>query len=124
MDGNESLSEEQSTIIESLKKELNELSAKNDSLQNSLDNALSEVAVADCVKEDLIELDRQRNGLEDEKKTLESLLIEARDEVTSTRTRYEHECARIKAVNEQLELENRELKLHHAKAMFCKREFR
>ena len=81
-----------------------------------MDNALSEVAVADCVKEDLFELDRQRNALEDEKKTLESLLIETRDEVTSTRTRYEHECARMKAVNEQLELENRELKIHNSKA--------
>ena len=89
---------------------------KNATLQNSLDNALSEVAVADCVKEDLFELDRQRNALEDEKKTLESLLTETRDEVTSTRTRYEHECARMKAVNEQLELENRELKIHHSKA--------
>ena len=63
-----------------------------------------------------MQCDRQRNALEDEKKTLESLLIEARDEVTSTRTRYEHECARMKAVNEQLELENRELKIHHSKA--------
>ena len=89
---------------------------KNASLQNALDDALSEVAVASCVKEDLIELDRQRNILEDEKKTLESLLIEARDEATSTRTRFEHECARMKAVNEQLELENRGFKIHQNKA--------
>ena len=117
MDGNETVrSEEYSAQIESLQNELSELSAKNATLQNSLDNALSEVAVADCVKEDLFELDRQRNALEDEKKTLESLLTETRDEVTSTRTRYEHECARMKAVNEQLELENRELKIHHSKA--------
>lgn len=116
MDGNETVrSEEYSAQIESLQSELSELSAKNATLQNSLDNALSEVAVADCVKEDLFELDRQRNALEDEKKTLESLLTETRDEVTSTRTRYEHECARMKAVNEQLELENRELKIHHSK---------
>ena len=81
-----------------------------------MDDALSEVAVASCVKEDLIELDRQRNILEDEKKTLESLLIEARDEATSTRTRFEHECARMKAVNEQLELENRGFKIHQNKA--------
>ena len=102
MDGNEE--------IESLKKQLEDLQSKNSTLQVSLDNALSEVAVAGCVKDDLFELQRQRDGLEGEKKTLESLLIEARDEATSIRTRYEHECARIRAVNEQLETENRELK--------------
>ena len=86
------------------------LEEKNTKLQHSLDNALSEVAVASCVKEDLIELERQRSVLDDEKKTLESLLIECREEVTSTRTRYEHECARMRAVIDQLEVENRELK--------------
>merc|ERR1712180_498076 len=114
MDGNEFKNDSESEI-ESLKKELSELNLKNASLQNALDDALSEVAVASCVKEDLIELDRQRNILEDEKKTLESLLIEARDEATSTRTRFEHECARMKAVNEQLELENRGFKIHQNK---------
>ena len=125
MDGNECSESRESAAhqIESLRKKLDELSAQNTSLQNSLDDAKSEVAVADCVKEDLIELDRQRNALEDEKKTLESLLIEARDEVTSTRTRYEHEFARMKAVNEQLELENRELKTHHTKAYFIFNQF-
>ena len=60
MDGNETVrSEEHSAQIESLKNELSELRVKNATLQNSLDNALSEVAVADCVKEDLFELDRQ-----------------------------------------------------------------
>ena len=125
MDGNEcSVSRESSAHqIESLRKELDELGAQNTSLQNSLDDALSEVAVSRLCQEDLIELDRQRNSLEDEKKTLESLLIEARDEVTSTRTRYEHEFARMKAVNEQLELENRELKTHHTKAYFIFNQF-
>ena len=92
MDGNEN---EATMNFEDLKKEVEELRRKNNDL-------LSEVAVAGCVKEDLVELDRQRSGLEDEKKTLESLLLEARDEVTMTRTRYEHECARLKAVLDQM----------------------
>ena len=95
---------------EDLQDKIRILEEKNTKLQHSLDNALSEVAVASCVKEDLIELDRQRSVLDDEKKTLESLLLECREEVTSTRTRYEHECARMRAVIDQLEVENRELK--------------
>ena len=96
--------------LEELQEQVEELRVKNTKLQHSLDDALSEVAVASCVKEDLIELDRQRTVLDDEKKTLESLLIEAQDEAQSTTTRYEHECARMRAVIEQLEVENRELK--------------
>ena len=67
--------------------ELERLRNENEVLKTKNNDLLSEVAVAGCVKEDLVELERQRNGLEDEKKTLESLLMEARDEVTSTRTR-------------------------------------
>ena len=96
--------------LEELQEQVEELRVKNTKLQHSLNDALSEVAVASCVKEDLIELDRQRTVLDDEKKTLESLLIEAQDEAQSTTTRYEHECARMRAVIEQLEVENRELK--------------
>lgn len=117
MDGNEGNAtlaqpDDQGATIEALRKQVEQLRGKNNDLQNQLDNALSEVTVAECIKEDLIELERQRNALEDEKKTLESLLNEARDEVTSTRTHYEHECARLRAVNEQLEVENKEAKLH------------
>lgn len=93
-----------------LRQEIEELKAKNTSLQHNLDDALSEVAVAGCVREDLMELERQRTSLEAEKTTLESLLIEAQNEATSTRTRYEHENARVRAVLDQLETENRELK--------------
>ena len=96
--------------LEELRNQVEDLRVKNTKLQHSLDDALSEIAVASCVKEDLIELDRQRTVLNDEKKTLESLLIEAQDEAQSTTTRYEHECARMRAVIEQLEVENRELK--------------
>ena len=78
MDGNEN--DNLKSEVERLKSELVALRAKNDDL-------LSEVAVSDFLKEDVVEINRQRNGLEDEKKTLESLLMEARDEVTSTRTR-------------------------------------
>lgn len=118
MDGNEGnaaqlAATQEGEIIEALRKEVEQLRGKNTNLQNQLDNALSEVTVAECIKEDLIELERQRSSLEDEKKTLESLLNETRDEVTSTRTHYEHECARLRAVNEQLELENKEAKIHH-----------
>ncbi len=97
-------------LLEQARSEIKTLADRNASLQNDLDNALSEVAVAGCVKEDLIELQRQITGLEDEKKSLESLLNEARDDETSIRTRYEHECARIRAVVDQLEVENKELR--------------
>jgi hypothetical protein len=104
--------EAEAAVVEmvNLKNELEQLQDKNASLQNALDDALSEVAVAGCIKEDLVELQRQKNGLEDEKTTLESLLIESREELTSTRTRYEHECARNRAVIDQLDTENRELR--------------
>ena len=101
MDGNEN--DNLKSEVERLKSELVALRAKNDDL-------LSEVAVSDFLKEDVVEINRQRNGLEDEKKTLESLLMETREEATSTRTRYEHEFARLKAVLEQIEIENKELK--------------
>lgn len=96
--------------LDKLKQEIEELKAKNTTLQHSLDDALSEVAVAGCVREDIVEIERQRSSLEAEKTTLESLLIEAQNEATSTRTRYEHENARVRAVLDQLETENRELK--------------
>ena len=97
MDGNEN--DNLKSEVERLKSELVALRAKNDDL-------LSEVAVSDFLKEDVVEINRQRNGLEDEKKTLESLLMETREEATSTRTRYEHEFARLKAVLEQIEIEH------------------
>jgi len=103
MEGNETGNEVQSRSeneADDSQALIKELRSRNAELQNKLDNALSEVLVAECVKEDLIELDRQRGVLEDEKKTLESFLNEAQDEVTSTRTRFEHEHARIRAVNE------------------------
>ena len=115
MEGNETRNEVQSRSeneADDSQALIKELRSRNAELQNKLDNALSEVLVAECVKEDLIELDRQRGVLEDEKKTLESLLNEAQDEVTSTRTRFEHEHARIRAVNEQLENENKALRSH------------
>ena len=105
-----SLVDPDSCSFEELKAQVKELSGKNTELQHSLDNALSEITVANFVKEDLIELKRQSTVLDDEKKTLESLLIETQEEVQSTRTRYEHECARMRAVIDQLEVENRELK--------------
>lgn len=86
--------------------ECSELKMKVDSLQRRLDEALSEVAVAGCVRENLVELQRQKGGLAGQLASLEALLTEA----TASRTRQEHEVARVKAVAEQLEVENRLLK--------------
>ena len=86
------------------------LKDKNSQLQNQLNETLSEVAVAAVVKESMVELERQKKSLESEVTTLQQLLNENHDESASIRTRYEHEIARIKAVAQQLEQENKELR--------------
>ena len=59
----------------------------------------------------MIELDRQKRSLDSEMATMQQLLTESRDEANSQKTWYEHEIARLKAVLEQMEVENREMKI-------------
>ena len=59
----------------------------------------------------MIELDRQKRSLDSEMVTMQQLLTESHDEVNSQKTRYEHEIARLKAVLDQMETENREIKI-------------
>ena len=59
----------------------------------------------------MIELDRQKRSLDSEMATMQQLLTESHDEANSQKTWYEHEIARLKAVLEQMEVENREMKI-------------
>ncbi len=76
------------------------------------DEALSASAVAECVKESLVELERQKTSLEEELATMQQLLNESHDEGSAARTQYEHRLAKAKALIEQLQVENQELKIH------------
>ena len=59
----------------------------------------------------MIELERQKRGLDSEMATMQQLLTESHDEVNKQKTQYEHEMARLRAINDQLETENREMKI-------------
>ena len=91
--------------------EADDLKAENARLQRELDDALSVAAVAECVKESMIELERQKNSVDEELATMRQLLNEAHDEASSARTSYEHQLAKAKAVVGQLEGENHELRV-------------
>ena len=62
-------------------------------------------------QESMIELDRQKRSLDSEMATMQQLLTESHDEVNSQKTWYEHEIARLKAVLDQMEMENREMRI-------------
>ncbi len=66
-------------IVE-LERECDELREKNEKLQRNLDDALSEICVAGCVKESLVELERQNASRIDEVATLQHLLNETSEE--------------------------------------------
>jgi hypothetical protein len=55
-DGNDSTS---LAVIDDLKKKVLELTDQKASMQRKLDDALSEIYVAGCVRESLLELERQ-----------------------------------------------------------------
>ena len=66
--------------VAELEAEVAEVRAKNEALQRNLDDALSEICVAGCVKESLIELERQNATRLDEVATLQHLLNETSEE--------------------------------------------
>lgn len=57
-------------------------------------------------------MERQKASMAEELATMQQLLNEAHDEASATRTSYEHELAKAKAINSQLEHQNQELKVH------------
>ena len=63
------------------------------------------------LQESMIELERQKRGLDSEMATMQQLLTESHDEVNKQKTQYEHEMARLRAVIDQMETENREMKI-------------
>ncbi len=75
-----------------------------------MDEAKSEIAVTVCVRENLVELERQKTALETELETMRQLLQESHDESAAARTGYEHELAKTVARVDQLTVENHELK--------------
>ncbi len=81
-------------------------------LRLELDDARSATAVAECVKESMLELERQKTSLEEEMATMQQLLNESHDDASAARTDYEHQLAKAKAVISQLEVENQELKIN------------
>jgi len=74
------LKDSQTSRIAELELELAEVRAKNETLQRSLDDALSEICVAGCIKESLVELERQNAARLDEVATLQHLLNETSEE--------------------------------------------
>lgn len=66
--------------VSELELELKEARDKNDVLQRSLDDLLSEIYVAKCVKESMVELERQNATRIDEVATLQHLLNETTEE--------------------------------------------
>lgn len=96
--------EENTDTVESLRR-------KVQALERALDESKSEVAVAECLKDSVIHLERIKKSQDEELATLQQLLNEAHDEASSNRTRFEHELAKIRAVKSQLEHENHELKI-------------
>ena len=91
---------------------MEELRQENAKLRHELNEAKSAMAVAECVKESMIELERQKNSLNEELATMRQLLNEAHDEASVSRTSYEHQLAKTKAIVSQLEQENQELRIH------------
>ncbi|XP_059092161.1 rab GTPase-binding effector protein 1-like [Tigriopus californicus] len=87
------------------------LTLKVEALERTLDESKSEVAVAECLKDSVIHLERVKKSQDEELATLQQLLNEAHDEASSNRTRFEHELAKIRAIKNQLEHENHELKI-------------
>ena len=63
------------------------------------------------LQESMVELHRQKQSLDSEMATMQQLLTESHEEITSQKTHYEHEIARLKAVVDQIETENREIKI-------------
>ena len=59
----------------------------------------------------MVELEQQKRGLDSEMATMQQLLTESHDEVNKQKTQYEHEMARLRAVIDQMETENREMKI-------------
>ena len=57
--------------------EVDQLKAANADLSKQLEDMSSEVAVANCVKESLVELERRNGDLQAELTTLQSLLNES-----------------------------------------------
>merc|ERR1719268_34178 len=94
--------------------EVSLLKEENVKLTRKLEDMSSEVAVANLVKESLVDLERRNADLQAEMTTLQSLLNESVQETSTSKTKYEHEIARIKAVLGQLQSENRELKFSQA----------
>jgi hypothetical protein len=66
--------------LSELERECSELRSKNETLQRNYDDALSEICVAGCVKESLVELERQNASRIDEVATLQHLLSESTEE--------------------------------------------
>jgi len=87
------------------------LRAEAAKLRHELDEAKSDSAVAELVKENLLDLERQNTSLREELATMQQLLNEAHDEAAAARTGYEHHLAQTKAVVGQLKTENQELRL-------------
>merc|ERR1719210_1314794 len=77
--------------IDILKNECLKWKTKSEKLQTELDDTKSEVTVANCIKESMIELERQKRGLDSEMATMQQLLTESHDEVNKQKTQYEHE---------------------------------
>ena len=98
--------------IQVWKEKCAKLAETTQKLQNELDNAKSEIEVASCVRESMLELERQKTSCDEELATMQQLLNESHDEASITRTRYEHELAKTQAIVGQLENENHELKIH------------
>ena len=73
-------SEELRLKLSELERECSNLRSKNDTLQRNYDDALSEICVAGCVKESLVELERQNASRIDEVATLQHLLNESSEE--------------------------------------------
>ncbi len=92
--------------------EVDEKDAEIRRLRHELDEAKSSMAVAECVKESMIELERQKATLDEELATMRQLLHEAHEDASRTRTSYDHQLAKARAILGQLENENQELKIH------------
>ena len=83
------------------------------SLKSELDEAKSEIAVTGCVRENLVELERQKTSLETELETMRQLLTESHDEATVSRTVAEHELAKTQVGVINYYVRKRMLQLPH-----------
>lgn len=77
-----------------------------DKLRNELDNAKSEVAVADYLKENLVQTERQKESLQEEMATLQALLIEA-----TQGQEQESQLMKVRKKAKALESENQDLRI-------------